>query len=120
LSRNLALQTHFSIKKPLFHKTLMQLSTYCMYLPQMYVEFDNCISLLHFQVTLLNTRDRRYYIFYCRACSIHIHISPAVHDLQGVVTYSIHNILFPSTYLFLDLIYGVCAVLRYNTSLSCS
>jgi len=70
----------------------MHLAMCCMYLPQMYVEFDSCMYFLHFQLTFLNTRDRRYYILYYMEHSIHIHVSPAVDDLQSVVTYSIHNI----------------------------
>jgi hypothetical protein len=65
------LSTHCMYLKTLMHfsthcmylKTLVHLSTHCMYLPQMYVEFHNRISLLHFQLTSLNTRDRWYYIF---------------------------------------------------------
>jgi len=60
----------------------MHLSTHCMYLPQMYVEFHSCILLLHFQVILLNTRDRPCYIFYYMEHSIHIHVSPALDYIQ--------------------------------------
>jgi len=90
----------------------MQLSTHSMYLPQIYVAFHNSISLLHFRLTLLNTRDRRYYIFYCMEHSIHIHESAVLDALETVVTYSTHNILFLSTCMFLGLIYSICAVQR--------
>ena len=85
---------------------------YSMYLPQMYVEFDNCMYFLNFQLTFLNTRDRRYYILYYMEHNIHIHVSQAVDDLQSVVTYSIHSVPFSSTCLFLELIYSICAVQR--------